>query len=49
MKDHEIAAIVGELTKIARTYGATQQLRDRIAHFIVPVLRKSAPKNDQPT
>ena len=43
MKDHEIAAVVGELTKLAREFGATQQLRERIAYFIVPVLRGAPP------
>jgi hypothetical protein len=38
MKDHEIAAIVNQLRDVAKEYGQTQQLRDRIASLIVPVL-----------
>ncbi len=34
MKDHEIAALVGRLTEIAKTYHATQQLRERIAQEV---------------
>jgi len=40
MKDHEIAALVNELRDVAVTYGQTQQLRERIAHIIVPVLKE---------
>lgn len=40
MKDHEIAKIVSELTKIAVEYGHTQQLRERIASLIVPHLKE---------
>ena len=41
MKDHEIAALVNELTAVARQYHNTQQLRERIAHIVVPAIRKS--------
>ncbi len=34
MKDHEIAQFVTELTKAAKTYGQTQQLRARIAEIV---------------
>lgn len=37
MKDHEIAELVNRLTHIAREYGQTQQLRERIAHEIRPL------------
>lgn len=40
MKDHEIAQLVNDLTQVAREFGATQQLRERIAAVIVPVLKK---------
>lgn len=39
MKDHEIARIVNILRDIAVEYGQTQQLRERIAQVIVPVLK----------
>lgn len=39
MKDHEIAKIVTELRDIAKEFGATQQLRNRISGYIVPILR----------
>ena len=41
MKDHEIAALVNELTIIARQYHDAQQLREQIAHAVVPAIRKS--------
>ena len=37
MKDHELAALVGRLTSIAREFGQTQQLRERIAKELRPV------------
>ncbi|MFM0044060.1 hypothetical protein [Paraburkholderia sediminicola] len=43
MKDHEIAAIVNQLRDIAKEYGHAQQLRERIAGVIVPVLSASEP------
>ena len=39
MKDHEIQQIVNDLKDIAVKYGRTQQLRERIASLIVPVLK----------
>lgn len=39
MKDHEIAALVSELTKTAVAYAGTQHLRERIAHLVVPAVR----------
>lgn len=45
MKDHEIAQVVNQLTAIGKTYGHTQQLRDRIAAVVVPLLKpKEEPK-----
>lgn len=41
MKDHEISAVVKELTKIAQDYHATQQLRERISGCVVPAIRKA--------
>ena len=35
MKDHEKRELVNRLTKIAREYAHTQQLRDRIAREIL--------------
>ena len=34
MKNHERRELVNTLTKIAREYGQTQQLRERIAHAL---------------
>lgn len=34
MKNHERRELVNTLTKIARDYGQTQQLRERIAHAL---------------
>lgn len=42
MKEHEIAKIVNDLRDIARMYAHTQQLRDQISHYIVPVLKHCA-------
>ena len=43
MKDHEITLIVNQLRDVAKEYGQTQQLRERIANVIVPVLSASKP------
>lgn len=40
MKDHEIAALVNELRDIAVDFHAAQQLRERIAHVIIPHLKR---------
>jgi len=37
MREHEIAELVNRLTAIAREYGQTEQLRERIAHEIRPL------------
>lgn len=38
MKDHEIRELVSELTQVAREYGQTQQLRERIRGVVLPRL-----------
>lgn len=38
MNDHEIAKVVNELREISIKYRDTQQLRERIAHVVVPLL-----------
>lgn len=40
MKDHEIAKVVNELRDIATQYHDTQQLRERIASIVVPILKQ---------
>jgi hypothetical protein len=42
MKDHEIRELVNLITDIARDFRDTQQLRERIAHTLVPVLKKES-------
>lgn len=39
LKDHEIAQTVTTLRNIAVEFHAAQQLRERIAHVIVPILK----------
>lgn len=39
LKDHEIAQLVNDLTKIARDYAHTQQLRERISMRVNAALR----------
>jgi len=39
LQDHQIAQTVNALTAIAKEYGHTQQLRERIAHVVVPILK----------
>lgn len=38
MKDHEKRELVNALTEVAVKYATTQQLRQRIAHLILPAL-----------
>lgn len=38
MKGHEIAKVVNELRDIAVQYRDAQQLRERIAHIVAPLL-----------
>lgn len=42
MKDHEKRELVNSLTVIAKQYGSTQQLRERIAHCVLPALNAAA-------
>jgi hypothetical protein len=37
--DHEIRECVNELRRIALEYGGSQQLRERLAGYIAPILR----------
>jgi hypothetical protein len=46
MKDHEIAKVVNELRDIATQYHDTQQLRERIAGIVVPLLAQSDHSGD---
>ena len=39
MKDHQVAQFVNELTQVAKTYGQTQQLRDRISEVVGKTLQ----------
>lgn len=48
MKDHRKAAIVNELTHIAREYGHTQQLRSRIAAVVLPALMETTARPKLP-
>lgn len=43
MKDHEISMLVNDLTKIARDYARTEQLRERISMRLAPALKQSSP------
>lgn len=43
LKDHEVAATVNGLRDIALRFHGTQQLRERIARFIVPLLKGESP------
>lgn len=38
MRDHRKREIVSAVTEIAELYGNTEQLRDRIAHCILPAI-----------
>ena len=42
MKDHERRELVNRLTKIAREYGQTQQLRERIAHELLSSIKSDS-------
>lgn len=43
MKDHQIAEVVNQLRDIALQFHGAQQLRERIAHVIVPLLKEPQP------
>jgi tRNA C32,U32 (ribose-2'-O)-methylase TrmJ len=45
LKDHQIAELINELRDVAKKYSDTQQLRERIAHILVPVLRNLQSRN----
>lgn len=38
MRDHEKAALVNELTALAKEFSGTQQLRERIAYCVLPAI-----------
>ena len=40
LKDHEIAKIVSDVQDIAVTYAHTQQLRQNLSQYLVPILKK---------
>ncbi len=40
MKDHELRELINAVTEAARTYADTQQLREQIAHLIIPAFNK---------
>lgn len=40
MKDHEIRELVNTITSVAKAYGETQQLRQRIHDALVPKIEK---------
>ena len=42
MKEHEKRELVNAITVIAKQYGATQQLRERIAHCVLPAIEAAA-------
>lgn len=39
MKDHEIAALINQVRDVAKEFGQTQQLRERLASILVPILK----------
>lgn len=39
MKDHELRELIDTLTQIAKVYGQTQQLRQRISEAVVPKIK----------
>lgn len=40
MKDHELRELINDVTAVARLYANTQQLREQIAHLIIPAFKK---------
>jgi hypothetical protein len=46
IKDHEIAALVNELTRIAKCYYGAQQLREQISRTVVGAVKRSK-ENDK--
>lgn len=43
MKDHEIAQLVNELTKVAKEFAGAQQLRERISQLVVAAIKPAEP------
>lgn len=41
MKDHDKAALVNELTALAKEFAGSQQLRERIAHCVLAALERA--------
>lgn len=41
VKDHEIRDAVSALTEVAKTYHAQQQLRERIAQVVLPLIERT--------
>ena len=46
MKDHEIAKVINDVTHVARVYGQTQQIRERIRTMLEPVLKGAQPRRE---
>lgn len=46
MKDHEIAKVINDITHVARVYGQTQQIRERLRAVLEPVLKEAQPKRE---
>ena len=42
MKDHEIRELVNELTRVAKTFSHTQQLRSRISGVVIKHVKKTS-------
>lgn len=47
MKDHQISQIVNSIRDVCNEFNGTQQLRERIASLLVPVLRTHQIENDR--
>ena len=43
LKGHEIAQVVNALREVALEYHGSEQLRERIAHIVVPLLQAAQP------
>lgn len=39
LKDHEVRTVVNEVRRLALEYGGSQQLRDRLASYLAPILK----------
>lgn len=46
MKDHEKRELINAVTKTARTFAGAQQLRERVAGHLLPVLNNAAQRED---